>query len=253
MPFSFQIVVVACQPDLKRFSCRASSIIAVLMRSDGVTAVADAAIPAVMPANKFRTGDSEPVSGSAKASFIWSKKRNRTPSLPIEPCDTRWPCSQRSWFKGPTRDQVPPTTATTAANRESNLTKMPKDKRENDSQELEAHSLCTQPGYRLFGRPAERHKMDYVVSVRPSLASIALLSSRIQEDTWLAVSHAISFSIGFVAAHRYESFYTTSNSTRGERNYCWCVRILHKVSKFERDDGRAHPHWRLKPLKPALR
>ena len=237
MPCSFQMVVVACQPDLKRFSCRASSIIAVLMRSDGVTAVADAAMPAVMPANKFRTGDSEPVSGSAKASLIWSKKRNRTPSLPIEPCDTRWP-SQRSWFKGPTHDQTPPKKAPTAANAEPSLPKMPKDRRNYDSQEQEAHSLCTQPGYRLFGRPAERHRMDYVALVRPSLASIALLSSRIQEGTWLAVSHAISFSIRTVAAHRYESFYTTSNSTRGERNYCWCVRFLREVSKFEDDNDR---------------
>jgi hypothetical protein len=95
--------------------------------------------------------------------------------------------------------------------------------------------------------------MDYVALVRPSLASIALLSSRIQEGTWLAVSHAIFFSIGTVAAHRYESFYTTSNSTRGERNYCWCVRILRKVNKFENDNDRSHPHWRLKPLRLVLR
>jgi hypothetical protein len=40
------------------------------MRSDGVTAVAEAATPAVIPANRLRMGDKEPVSGSAKASLI---------------------------------------------------------------------------------------------------------------------------------------------------------------------------------------
>jgi hypothetical protein len=70
MPCSFQIVVVACQPDLNRLSFRASSMRAVLMRSDGVTAVAEAATPAVIPANRLRMGDKEPVSGSAKASLI---------------------------------------------------------------------------------------------------------------------------------------------------------------------------------------
>lgn len=70
MPCSFQIVVVACQPERKRFSFLASSIIAVLMRSLGVTAVIEATTPAVIPAPKLRSGDSVLVSGSAKASLI---------------------------------------------------------------------------------------------------------------------------------------------------------------------------------------
>ena len=42
----------------------------VLMRSVGVTAVIDATTPAVMPANRLRSGESVPVSGSAKDNLI---------------------------------------------------------------------------------------------------------------------------------------------------------------------------------------
>lgn len=86
MPCSWKITRVACRPPRKRRSLRASSMSAVLMRSEGVTAVMEATTPAVMPAARLRSGERVPVSGSAKACLIWSKKRKRTPSLPIEPC-----------------------------------------------------------------------------------------------------------------------------------------------------------------------
>lgn len=60
------------------------------MRSEGVTAVTDAATPAVMPARRFRIGDNVPVSGSANISLIWSKNKNRTPSFPTEPYQDCW-------------------------------------------------------------------------------------------------------------------------------------------------------------------
>lgn len=70
IPCSCQMTLVACSPERNLLSFRASSIMAVLIRSVGVTAVVEATTPAVMPAKRLRKGDKVPVSGSAKVSFI---------------------------------------------------------------------------------------------------------------------------------------------------------------------------------------
>ena len=92
--------------DLKRFSCRASSINAVLIRSVGVTANILAMIPELIPASMLRRGVRAPVSGSAKAFLIVSKDKKRTPSLATEPMTreeqplykARAPSSRKTWL-----------------------------------------------------------------------------------------------------------------------------------------------------------
>ena len=66
-------------------SCRASSIKAVLIRSVGVTANVLATTPAVIPAIRFRRGESVPVLGYLKASLMLSNEMNRMASLATVP------------------------------------------------------------------------------------------------------------------------------------------------------------------------
>jgi hypothetical protein len=167
IPCSFQIVVVACQPDRNRLSFRASSMRAVLMRSDGVTAVTDAATPAVMPASRLRRGERVPVTGSAKASLIWSKNRKRTPSLPIEPYNMRWSqtlCRTcKCLYDGQGFFVERPKTTTDEARRK---------KQRHYLQGQAVHSPCTTHECPPSGRPASQHRKGSGVSVRLSLASI---------------------------------------------------------------------------------
>lgn len=85
-PFSATRVRMQCQGLLKRLPWRTSSISAVLIRSDGVTATTEATTPAAIPASKLLPAVKVCVSGSSKAPRIVSKARKRVASLPIDPC-----------------------------------------------------------------------------------------------------------------------------------------------------------------------
>lgn len=182
IPCSCHMTRVACNPDRKRFSFRASSISAVLMRSVGVTAVIEATTPAVIPASRFRPGDSVPVSLSAKACLIWSKKRNRTPSLPMEPWLYGSIFGSYLCF-GESRKSRPEPISKYLHGRNEDADEAAK------NVPLQAHrSLCTKLANPLSGRPASLPETGFVASGYLSRFAVALLSLQIQKGTVCAIS-----------------------------------------------------------------